>query len=74
MDVLDGCKSVTKVGNYGDYVFYLAFLQEDADTIKNMEVNHQALEGYRLKVVEDVRKLYDNMSAGVVTIDSMLGF
>ena len=76
MDVLDGCKNVTQVCYVTcKYVINLSILQEDADTIrKNVLVNSQALDGYRLKVVDDVAKLYDNMSAGVVSIDAMLGF
>ena len=76
MDVLDGCKNATQVCYVTcKYVINLSILQEDADTIrKNVLVNSQALDGYRLKVVDDVAKLYDNMSAGVVSIDAMLGF
>ena len=34
----------------------------------------QALGAYRQKMVQDAAHLYDNMSAGVVSIDALLGF
>ena len=37
-------------------------------------MNVQALEAFRNRVVQDVAALYDIMAAGIVGIDSMLGF